>query len=403
MKRSEIEYRLRLEMSDIAPDMTEELLAACDAADAEPAVIDFAEAKKNKTNWKKLISAAAVLLIVFTAAVSGINAANQSCVLTVDVNPGIELTVNGLHRVKAADCINADASELYYGIDFEHMRLDDAISAITEKLCESGYISSDHNGMLISVDSLEGKPAEKLCSRIIDRVADTTAAAGCDYAILYQNLLTDETADSPKMVLVNKLLASYDEFSTEEMSGFSTQELIILSCRLDELPDNTRFFGKLQGYCNRENAESIAINAALLGEDCQRSTQLINYTEQLAYEVLMSDNKGKTVYVISAITGEILNSRRIEDASKPAESSRGSSQQSFTPPAPTEVETTTLSLQQILNILMNIGKISLPDLVDAMDDMSATTTFIDGKYMIVVTYELNGEWQTVFIDPSAAS
>ena len=410
MTRSEIEYGLRREMSDIAPNLLDELLEACDNTEKTAGVVSFTEAVHKKRSWKSIAAVAAMLAVVFSIGLVHISTANQRCTLTVDVNPSIELCVNGFYNVKGAQPCSDDAAVLYEDIEFDGMKLDDAMGLITERLCENGYITGEHNGMLISVNNPQGKHAEELCDSIVGCVADTVTAEGFDYAVLYQNLADSELSSQDgvsdgRAALIEKLENEYSgSFTEEELSGFSTQELIILSCRLEKLPVNTEFFGSLKGYCNSKNAELIAIDDALYAHDCPRSSSLIKYGDKLAYEVIMSDGHGKIQYYISAVTGEILNYNIIEEP-QPKHSDSHRSGSGGTSPAnpiqPVQPETKTLSTQQILDILMNLGKISIADLIDVVDDMSVTSAVINGQSVLIVTYELNDKIENVVINPAA--
>ena len=156
MKKETIEERLRQELSGIAPNRLDELLAAVDELhDADNSVIDFRqESRKRRFGVKTVLSAAAALLLVVGAAGAYGSFSASKYIVSVDVNPSVELTVNGFNTVKEVTLNNDDAKALIDAEALEGRSISNAMDALTEKLCGDGYLTKDCNGSLVSVRNL---------------------------------------------------------------------------------------------------------------------------------------------------------------------------------------------------------------------------------------------------------
>lgn len=297
MRKENIEHRLRQELSDIAPNRLDELLAAVDALpEDDGTVIDFTqEAKKRRSPLKAVLSAAAALLLIVGAAGVYANLSAERYTVAVDVNPAVELRVNGFDRISAVMLKNDDAKALIDEDDLKGKSVSDAVDVLTEKLCGDGYLTENSNGVLVSVHGGD----DALCTKIVGSVEKATERAGFNYAVLYQSL--DDAADG-KAELIAKLDGKLDNFDTEELTELSVQELIFLAESLDSLPDKTEFYGKLNGYRSAEDAKHDA------GVDSASAAQsIIRYGKQLAYEIVYTENGTTHKYIVSAVTGEVLS------------------------------------------------------------------------------------------------
>ena len=150
MRKENIEQRLRNEFSDIAPNRLDELLAAVDELPEDDTVSNFAqEVKKRRSPLKAALSAAAALLLIVGAAGLYTNLSADRYIVAVDVNPSVELSVNGLDRISAVTLKNDDAKALIDEASLKGKRVSDAVDTLTEKLCGDGYLTKSCNGVLI--------------------------------------------------------------------------------------------------------------------------------------------------------------------------------------------------------------------------------------------------------------
>lgn len=377
MRKENIEHRLHQELSDIAPNMLDELLAAVDALpENDGTVIDFTqEAKKRRSPLKAVLSAAAALLLIVGAAGVYANLSAERYTVAIDVNPAVELRVNGFDRISAVTLKNDDAKALIDESDLKGKSVSDAVDVLTEKLCGDGYLTENSNGVLVSVQGGN----EALCTKIVGSVEKATERAGFNYAVLYQSL--DDDADG-KAELIAKLSGKLDNFDIEELTKLSVQELIFLAESLDSLPDKTEFYGKLNGYLSAEDAKHDA------GVDSASAAQsIIRYAEQLAYEIVYTEDGTTHKYIVSASTGEVL-----------AHEKHGKSDSSSSGKNDGSKDDGLLSADDILKIFKKTF-----GFVDAvLDDVHVTRSMRNGEPVYIVTYKVFGVTRSAVFDARTA-
>lgn len=379
MRKENIEHRLRHEFSDIAPNRLDELLTAVDELPEDDTVIDFTQtAKKRRSPLKAVLSAAAALLLIVGAAGLYANLSADRYIVAVDVNPAVELRVNGFDRISAVTLKNNDAKTLISEDDLKGKTVSDAVDTLTEKLCGDGYLNENSNGVLVSVRSTKSTSDEALRPKIVDSVQKATQRAGFNYAVLYQSL--DDDADG-KAELIAKLDGRFDDLSIEELSKLSVQELIFLAESLDSLPDKTELYGKLNGYLSAEDAKHDA------GVDSASATQsIIRYAEQLAYEIVYTENGTTHKYVVSASTGEVLDHEKHGNSSSGSPGKNDSNNDGL------------LSADDILKIFKKTF-----GFVDAvLDDVHVTRSMRNGEPVYIVTYKVFGVTRSAVFDARTA-
>jgi len=375
MRKENIEHRLRQELSDIAPNRLDELLAAVDELPEDNTVINFAqEVKKRRSPLKAVLSAAAALLLIVGAAGLYANLSADRYIVAVDVNPAVELRVNGFDRISAVTLKNDDAKALIDEKDLKGKTVSDAVDTLTEKLCGDGYLNENSNGVLVSVHGGD----DALCSKIVGSVGKATERAGFNYAVLYQSL--DDDADG-KAELIAKLDGRFDDLSIEELNKLSVQELIFLAESLDSLPDKTELYGKLNGYLSAEDAKHDA------GVDSASATQsIIRYAEQLAYEIVYTENGTTHKYVVSASTGKVLAHEKHGNSSSGSPGKNDSNNDGL------------LSADDILKIFKKTF-----GFVDAvLDDVHVTRSMRNGEPVYIVTYKVFGVTRSAVFDARTA-
>lgn len=375
MRKENIEHRLRQELSDIAPNKLDEVLAAVDELPEDDTVINFAqEVKKHRSPLKAVLSAAAALLLIVGAAGLYANLSADRYIVAVDVNPAVELRVNGFDRISAVTLKNNDAKTLISEDDLKGKTVSDAVDTLTEKLCGDGYLNENSNGVLVSVHGGD----DALCSKIVGSVGKATERAGFNYAVLYQSL--DDDADG-KAELIAKLDGRFDDLSIEELNKLSVQELIFLAESLNYMPDNTKLYGKLNGYLSAEDAKHDA------GVDSASATQsIIRYAEQLAYEIVYTENGTTHKYVVSASTGKVLAHEKHGNSSSDSPGKNNSNNDGL------------LSADDILKIFKKTF-----GFVDAvLDDVHVTRSMRNGEPVYIVTYKVFGVTRSAVFDARTA-
>ena len=99
--------------------------------------------------------AAACLALVVVGGGAGVQyyqANAVASVISLDVNPSVELDVNRQEKGVSAVPLNADANEILDGMDLKGADLNVAVNAIMGSLLKHGYVDELANSILISVE-----------------------------------------------------------------------------------------------------------------------------------------------------------------------------------------------------------------------------------------------------------
>ncbi len=95
-------------------------------------------------------------------------------VVSLDVNPSIEYTINVFDRVLNISAVNDDAEAILADMDTRalyHQPVDDAVEATILALRESGYLlAGAENDVVISVSSYDARHTQQIATRLGERV-----------------------------------------------------------------------------------------------------------------------------------------------------------------------------------------------------------------------------------------
>lgn len=81
--------------------------------------------------------------------------------VSLDVNPSIQLQVNSKERVLSADALNDDAQVILEGMDLKGTQLNVAVNAIVGSLLQHGYLDKISSAILISVEDQDLQRASR--------------------------------------------------------------------------------------------------------------------------------------------------------------------------------------------------------------------------------------------------
>ena len=153
MTHHDLEGRLAQAISRTAPNNLDGVLSRCEARKGN--VIQMTNKKKNPV-FRHLIAACLALAIVGGSGAVYQQAHAVASVVSLDVNPSIELEVNKKEKILTCKALNAEAQEVLRdmnsGADLEGTKLDVAVNAIVGALVRNGYLDSISLAILISVE-----------------------------------------------------------------------------------------------------------------------------------------------------------------------------------------------------------------------------------------------------------
>lgn len=242
MTDHELERRLRTALDHAAPNDLEGVLSRCETG--KGTVIDMTnavETKKKKRRWAPL-AAAACLALVLVGGGGGYYyySANNAVasLVSLDVNPSIQLEVNKNEKVLSATPMNDDGAEILADMDLKGTQADVAMYAIIGSLLQHGYVDELANSILITVEDDDQARGEKLQQELTAQADAALANAQVNGAVLAQTLQNSEELSQKaqeygistgKAALIQAIVAGSNNTKTfEDLVGLSINELNLL-------------------------------------------------------------------------------------------------------------------------------------------------------------------------------
>jgi len=305
MRNRELERRLTEALSHTAPDDLDGVLSRCETRKG-------AEIPMRK---RRMALAAACLALVLVCG-GGLYGWHQTSavasVISLDVNPSIELTINRQERVLSCAALNEDAAtvlaDMDGGADLKGAKLDVAVNAVVGALVRNGYLDSISSAILISVEDRDETRAQRLQQELVASVDQVLT--GSNTEILSQVLTEEPTVEqvgqrkisSGKSALVAKVMqmngSIYLNSSTayDQICALSVEELnALLENEIMKIPVGK---GKA-GYAAEEYANTLAVDSTTTDADPEFDDPRPHY------EVTLKWGELEREYLVDAFTGEV--------------------------------------------------------------------------------------------------
>ena len=314
MTNEKMEQRLASAVEKTAPNDVNGVLSRCD--ERKGTVIPMTTKKTTKKRWTTLAAACLALVLLGGGGIFYQQAHAVASVVSLDVNPSIELKVSRSEKVLVCTPLNEDAkailADMGDGADLKGAKLDVAVNAIVGSLVRNGYLNSISSAIMISVEDKDTARAEKLQRELTSTVDGVLQTSEAKASVLTQTLTQDagleqqareNSISTGKAALVNRVLALNPALKFDALAKLSVEELKDLAeAGAPAMPIGT------------DKAMDIA--AAAFGK---ASTAKMAYSEvdpeldesPAHYEVEIKSQTGEEFeYKVDAYTGAILESKR---------------------------------------------------------------------------------------------
>ena len=314
MTNEKMEQRLASAVEKTAPNDVNGVLSRCD--ERKGTVIPMTTKKTTKKRWTTLAAACLALVLLGGGGIFYQQAHAVASVVSLDVNPSIELKVSKSEKVLVCTPLNEDAkailADMGDGADLKGAKLDVAVNAIVGSLVRNGYLNSISSAIMISVEDNDTARAEKLQRELTSAVDGVLQTSEAKAAVLTQTLTQDAAREQQarensistgKAALVNRVLAINPSLKFDALAKLSVEELKDLA----EADAPAMPIGK-------DKAMDFAAAAFV-----KASTAKMAYSEvdpeldesPAHYEVEIRSQTGEEFeYKVDAYTGAILESKR---------------------------------------------------------------------------------------------
>ena len=311
MTNEKIEQRLAAALEKTAPDDVSGVLSRCE--ERKGTVINMETKKTTKRRWTSLIAAClAVMLLGGGLFYQRANAV--ASVVSLDVNPSIELKVNRSEKVLVCTPLNEDAkailADMSNGADLKGAKLDVAVNAIVGSLVRNGYLDSISSAIMISVEDKDAARAEKLQRELTSAVDGVLQTSEAKASVLTQTLTQDAAREQQarennisigKTALVNRVLALNATLKFDALAKLSVEELKDLA----EAGAPAMPIGKdAAAYAAEQYAGTTALDSVTAEVDSELDESPAHY------EVELHAAWGEFEYLVDAYTGKVLSGQK---------------------------------------------------------------------------------------------
>ena len=312
MTNEKMEQRLAAAVEKTAPNDANGVLSRCE--ERKGTVIPMTTKKTTKRRWTSLIAACLAVMLLGGGGLFYQRANAVASVVSLDVNPSIELKVNRSEKVLACTPLNEDAkailADMGNGADLKGAKLDVAVNAIVGSLVRNGYLNSISSAIMISVEDKDTARAEKLQRELTSTVDGVLQTSESRASVLTQTLTQDagltqqareNSISTGKAALVNRVLAINPSLKFDALAKLSVEELKGLA----EAGAPAMPIGKdAAAYAAEQYAGTTALDSVTAEVDSELDESPAHY------EVELHTAWGEFEYLVDAYTGKVFSGQK---------------------------------------------------------------------------------------------
>ena len=312
MTNEKMEQRLAAALEKTAPDDVSGVLSRCEAR--KGTVINMKTKKPTKRKWTSLIAACLAVMLLGGGGLFYQRANAVASVVSLDVNPSIELKVNRSEKVLVCTPLNEDAkailADMSNGADLKGAKLDVAVNAIVGSLVRNGYLDSISSAIMISVEDKDTARAEKLQRELTSTVDGVLQTSESRASVLTQTITQDagltqqareNSISTGKAALVNRVLALNATLKFDALAKLSVEEL-------KDLAEAGAPAMPIGMDAARTAAEEYAGTTAVDSVTAEVDPELDESPAH--YEVELHTAWGEFEYLVDAYTGKVLSGQK---------------------------------------------------------------------------------------------
>ena len=316
MTEKDMEHRLKQAMDRAAPDDLNGVLSRCHQQ--KEAVIPMTKHTTKKTARNLIAACLALALVGGGGGIFYQQAHAAASVISLDVNPSIEMTVSRNKTVLACTPLNDEAQEILTdledGADLKGAKLDVAVNAIVGSMVRHGYLSDISSAILISVEDKDQERAAQLQKELtaaVDAVlldqqsnADVLSQT-IDHEQALEELARTHGITTGKANLVQRvmeMLESDSEDVFDQLAGLSVEELRdMLELEIKDIP-----IGKSAAVqAAKKHTDTLEIDSITCHVDAELDKEPPHYEVELSHPTL-----GTYTYKIDAFDGKVLSGEK---------------------------------------------------------------------------------------------
>ncbi len=280
--------------------------------------------RKRIFNYKHImaLAACAVLLLGIFAGVYIYRENNAvASVVSIDVNPSVEIKLNKNDVVVEITALNGDGQEIIAGMKLEGTDVETALNALISSMLRSGYITELQNSVLIGVENDNNSKNQELRKKLNAVVSSFMKEENAGCAIITLKIedgdndikrLADELGVSlGKAQIIKKLCEHNSEYTPESLALLNVNELTLLLEHLGaQIDGEVSGNASIKAYIGPDAAKAAAIEHLDLLEEgaIKKQSVSLDYDDGIiVYEVELITEKYEYEVEVNALNGNIVS------------------------------------------------------------------------------------------------
>ncbi len=161
-----------------------------------------------------------------------------SSMISLDINPSIEIKTNRHDQVISVSALNKDARKVLQSQDFKLEELDTAVASIVTVVIDQGYLTTDRNVILVSVENNSMEKAKILVDSLNLVIKKSASAHEMKLTVLSQTLEKNKAESEEakelgvsvgKLKLLKKIEITNENLTAKSLSHKSMSELLAIA------------------------------------------------------------------------------------------------------------------------------------------------------------------------------
>ena len=274
-----------------------------------------------KIQIPKIIVASIFMLSMITGCGSANKTQEYKSLITLDINPSIQLHLDDDQKVMDVLAVNEDGKKVLEDMNLKQADVNVALNALLGSLVKNGYLNTNQNTVLLSVENDEEKERTALEEKLSQYIYSTLKNYSIEGAIFSQDIDIDDDIESlmkkysisyGKANLIEEIIDEDEKqkkYTAGELAKLKIQDLILIYQSLEDDNKNHKILGNMSTaqYITQDEALDIALkNASLTKENIQNLE--IDYDIEngvLTYDIEFIYNNNEYEYEVSAEQGII--------------------------------------------------------------------------------------------------
>lgn len=340
MKNKQVENKVEKGFNAATPDQWNAIETDC----ANVTVARPQNTRKTSFGWKfaTICLAFALLVVGVWGGVAVGTETAAAATVSLDVNPSIEIVLNGKNKVVKVVANNTDAELILDGMDLKGCTVQVAVNAIVGSMYSKGYLTEWANSVLVGVDAKEAIKDE-LIKTVTEQITVTLKGNAIDANVVStwltgnsdaKKIASDYGISLGKAELITKILAA-DTSKTHTAETLAALKINDLTLILQGLVTEKVGTGEAsdKSYIGQNAAEQIAFEAVGEGVNAQTVQKLKTKMDfedgSMVYEVEFVYDGIEYEFEIEAVFGTIVKQEVEKKHGVPAGTEKITSEQAL--------------------------------------------------------------------------